>query len=102
MVKKMKLCTSNKNSYIFKQSDPSFSYYVILEGDCRVEINGKPKKRLVSGDSFGDLGIIYSAPRSASIFSQDECLMAELNRTTFRKIISDLNSMQETECKKAL
>lgn len=45
------------------------------------------------GSSFGDLGIIYNAPRSASIFAETECLFAELNSKTFRKIINDLNSI---------
>ena len=36
VVKKMKMCKTDPNTYIFKQSDPSFSYYVILEGQCRV------------------------------------------------------------------
>ena len=94
VVKKMKMCRADANSFIFKQADPSFSYYVILEGECRVDINAKPKKRLVPGDSFGDLGIIYSAPRSASIFAIEECVLAELNRVTLRKIISDLNTIQ--------
>lgn len=102
MVKKMKMCVAKKNTYIFKQSDPSFSYYIILEGECRVDINDKPKKRLVMGDSFGDLGIIYTAPRSASIFALEECVLAELNRSTFRKIIADLNSIQESENRRAL
>ena len=76
VVKKMKMCKTDPNTYIFKQSDPSFSYYVILEGQCRVQINKIKKKRLIPGDSFGDLGIVYSAPRSASIFSEGECLLA--------------------------
>ena len=70
------MCTASKNTYIFKQSDQSFSYYIILEGECRVDINDKPKKRLVMGDSFGDLGIIYSAPRSASIYALEDCILA--------------------------
>lgn len=38
--KEMKACTSNRNSYIFKQGDKSGAYYIILEGVCQVEING--------------------------------------------------------------
>ena len=68
LLQKMQYCTAAKNTYIFKQGDPSFSYYIILSGKCRVEINGKPKRTLTFGDSFGDLGIVYNAPRSASIY----------------------------------
>lgn len=65
----MRYCKSTAESYIFKQGNPSWSYYVILKGECLVEINEERKKVLVSGQTFGDLGIIYYAPRSASIYT---------------------------------
>jgi CRP-like cAMP-binding protein len=40
VVQKMKYCTAKKGDYIFKQGDPSFSYYIILEGKCSVHIDG--------------------------------------------------------------
>ena len=69
----MKCCSSSRDTYIFNQGDKSGSYYIILEGVCQVEINGEKKRTLTYGDSFGDLGIIYSAPRSASVKSLTDC-----------------------------
>lgn len=89
----MKFCTAKAGNYIFKQGDPSFSYYVILEGHCKVYIDDAFKKILDPGASFGDLGIIYNAPRSASIYAETDCLFAELNSKAFKKVINDLNSM---------
>ena len=91
----MRYCTAKKDEYVFKQGDPSSSYYIILEGTCTVIINGEEKKQLNFGDSFGDLGIIYNAPRSASIFASSNCLFAEMNQSSFKKITEDLNSMYE-------
>lgn len=72
----MRFCKAEPKSYLFKQGNPSWSYYVIIKGFCSVEINGQRKKTLKPGESFGDLGIIYYAPRSASIYAEDECLLA--------------------------
>lgn len=66
-MKKIRLCTAIVGCNIFKQGDPSFSYYIIIEGRCSVYIDNQYKKLLGPGQSFGDLGIVYNAPRSASI-----------------------------------
>jgi cGMP-dependent protein kinase len=72
-IKEMKPCMAIRNNYIFKQGDKSGSYYIILEGVCQVEINSEKKRTLTYGDSFGDLGIIYNAPRSASVLALTDC-----------------------------
>ena len=58
---------AESGGYIFRQGDRASAYYVILEGSGMIEINGREIRRLSYGDAFGDLGIIYQAPRSASV-----------------------------------
>jgi cGMP-dependent protein kinase len=69
----MKPCVAHINTYVFRQGDRSGSYYIILEGLCQIEINNQKKKTLTYGDSFGDLAIVYSAPRSASVLALTDC-----------------------------
>ena len=69
----MRPCSASRGNYIFKQGDKSGAYYILLEGVCQVEINGEKKRTLTYGDTFGDLGIIYNAPRSASIRALTDC-----------------------------
>ena len=89
----MKPCSAARKTYIFKQGDKSGSYYIILEGVCQVEINNEKKKTLSFGDSFGDLGIIYNAPRSASVLALTDCELVEINRTIFKKVMEDINHL---------
>jgi CRP-like cAMP-binding protein len=42
----MKFCVAKKGDHIFNQGDPSFSYYVIMEGQCKVYIDNQYKKML--------------------------------------------------------
>ena len=87
----MKPCVANRNSYIFKQGDKSGAYYIILEGVCQVEINGEKKRTLTYGDSFGDLGIVYNAPRSASVLALTDCDFVLISRQIFKKVMDDIN-----------
>lgn len=98
----MKSCIAHRNTYIFKQGDKSGAYYIILEGVCQVEINGEKKRTLAYGDSFGDLGIIYNAPRSASAFAVTDCDLAIIDRAMFKKVMDDINQIYEKENKKFL
>ena len=90
-IKEMKPCVANRNSYIFKQGDKSGAYYIILEGVCQVEINGEKKRTLTYGDSFGDLGIVYNAPRSASVLALTDCDFVLISRQIFKKVMDDIN-----------
>lgn len=98
----MKPCTASRNSYIFKQGDKSGAYYIILEGVCQVEINGEKKRTLTYGDTFGDLGIVYNAPRSASVYALTECEMVYISRKTFKKVMNDINQQNDKENRKFL
>ena len=92
----MNPCTAFKNTYIFSQGDPSGSYYIILSGSCRVEINSKYIKVLSCGDAFGDYGIVYNAPRSASIKALTDCNLVQLGKDGFNRAIEEIHTIHES------
>lgn len=98
----MKPCCANRNNYIFKQGDKSGAYYIILQGVCQVEINGEKKRTLTYGDSFGDLGIVYNAPRSASVLAVTDCELVEISRKIFKKVMDDINQLHDKQNRKLL
>ncbi len=85
-------CKADQRVYIFKQGDPSGAYYILLDGECSIEINGEERKVLSFGETFGDLGIIYNAPRSASILALTECYLVQVRRMSFKKVMRDIAS----------
>lgn len=95
-------CFAAANTYIFKQGDRSGSFYIILEGLCQIEVDDDAKRTLTYGDSFGDLGMVYSAPRSASVLALTACELVEINRQTFKKVMQDINQLHEQENKRVL
>lgn len=56
------------------------------------------KKKLESGEGFGELALLYSSPRSASIKASKTSFLWFIDRSTFRKAISSLikKNYQET------
>jgi CRP-like cAMP-binding protein len=44
-------------------------FYVILEGEAKVVINGQERARLVRGDFFGEISILTDEPPTADVIA---------------------------------
>lgn len=70
-------CKVNSGEFIFKQNDQASAYFIIDKGSCEIIINDEVKKILQSGQGFGELALLYGAPRSASIKALEGTFMHE-------------------------
>jgi cAMP-dependent protein kinase regulator len=41
------------------------------------------------GEAFGELALLYNAPRAATIIAKTECVLFSLDRQTFNHIVKD-------------
>ena len=64
--------------------------FLIEKGSCFVEINGEIKKTLEMGEAFGELALLYGAPRSASVKADGICGLWSIDRLTFRKAVEEI------------
>jgi len=46
-------------------------------------------KTYVPGESFGELALLYNAPRAATIIAKEESILWCLDRATFGNIVKD-------------
>jgi cGMP-dependent protein kinase len=92
IIPNMFYCTAQEGDYIFKQSDPATCFFIIQEGRCEVEIDNAIKKTLNKGEMFGDLALLYNAPRSASIRAAENSEFWALDRFSFRAILDKISS----------
>lgn len=113
IIKQMSLCevvsldknteTYSENVYVCRQGKTGFYFYIIKEGSFQIEINKKYLNKLEKGDSFGELALIHSANRSASIKCVSQrALLYVMERRHFRKIIDHINIVNFEENKRFL
>ena len=50
----------------------------------------KFRRRIKKGSCFGELALLYNAPRSASIKSIGKCELWGIDRETFKKVVQEL------------
>jgi len=83
-----------------KQGDPGLNFYVIESGLFKVyklyEEENEPVflTNLGPGTSFGELALMYDAPRAATVTAAEESVVWVLDRNTFRHIQQDIGRAQ--------
>lgn len=84
-------CTVDDNQFVFKQGDQASSYFLIERGQCQIIINDEVKKKIQAPNAFGELALLYNAPRSASVKAIGDCAFWAIDRNTFRRVIEDIS-----------
>ena len=90
----MKEVNFKESDVVIQQGDEGNDLYVVEEGtlDCFKEIEGQDDKLLVSykpGDAFGELALLYNAPRAATIKASSDTKLFSLDRETFNNIVKE-------------
>ena len=80
--------------WIINQGDDGDNLYVVDQGtlECYKKFgNDDPKlvKVYNPGESFGELALLYNAPRAASIRAVTDCVLFALDRETFNHIVKE-------------
>jgi cAMP-dependent protein kinase regulator len=86
---------------VITQGDVGDYFYVVETGSCDVHVNpsgklepgpdglGNKVTTVGPGGSFGELALMYNAPRAATVVSAETCTLWALDRVTFRRILMD-------------
>jgi CRP-like cAMP-binding protein len=72
---------------IVRAGDPGNAFYVILDGEVRVEPPRGRSVTLGAGDSFGEMALLDGAPRSADITAAGEVTVMVIGRAAFTKLL---------------
>ncbi|MCP3964048.1 MAG: cyclic nucleotide-binding domain-containing protein [bacterium] len=80
-----------RGEVLVRQGDPADSWYILITGRLKVEIDGPDGPRVVNelgrGESFGELGIFLDSDRTASLYALRDCDLVRLSRLTFERIL---------------
>eukprot|EP00753_Platysulcus_tardus_P016287 PLAT5581.1.p2 GENE.PLAT5581.1~~PLAT5581.1.p2 ORF type:complete len:417 (+),score=237.91 PLAT5581.1:101-1351(+) len=79
---------------IIQQGDPGDNFYLLDSGAAEVFVAApdQPAKKVLtygSGDSFGELALMYNAPRAATVKAVGDCKLWALDRLTFKATLMD-------------
>ena len=76
-----------KGSEIIKEGDVGDYFYVIGSGEVDFVVGGANVGSAGSGSTFGELALLYQAPRAATCLAKEDCSLFRLDQEHFRRIL---------------
>jgi CRP/FNR family transcriptional regulator, cyclic AMP receptor protein len=73
-----------------RQGDPGREAFVISEGQAKATIRGKGSAKLGPGECFGEMALLHSAPRSATVTAESDMRLLVLGSRQFSTLIKDV------------
>ena len=73
-----------------RQGDPGREAFVISEGQAKATIRGKGSAKLGPGECFGEMALLHSAPRSATVTAESDMRLLVLGSREFSTLIEDV------------
>jgi cAMP-dependent protein kinase regulator len=85
----------NTGETVINQGEQGDCLFVVESGDLDCfkkfskDSNEELVKKYTAGDSFGELALLYNAPRAAKIVAKTKSILWALDRETFNNIVKD-------------
>lgn len=95
IVKALEVRTFTEGQQVIAQGDDGNELFLVGSGqlNCTRRSGTEQKEVLLrqyeSGDYFGELALLYNAPRAASITAVSKCVLYSLDRECFNNIVKD-------------
>jgi cGMP-dependent protein kinase len=93
----MKKMAPHEGQVIFSEGDSGDSCYFIRSGSYSVTINGSFIKNMGTSQSFGELALLYSMPRSATIVCTEAGEIWRMDRQRFVRCMDTLSIHNNTK-----
>jgi CRP-like cAMP-binding protein len=76
-----------------RQGHPSDSFYVLLEGEVTVEVDGKKRATLKAGDFFGEISMLDRGLGTATVAAKTPVRMMVMSHAQFRDAIKTSDAL---------
>ncbi|KAL7527098.1 hypothetical protein ACHAXR_001800, partial [Thalassiosira sp. AJA248-18] len=77
-----------ENSVVIMEGDHGDGFYVLSTGSVSVYESTEFKGTLHPGMGFGEIALLYSCPRTATVRAQENCDLWFMDRRAFRAIVA--------------
>ena len=72
---------------VFIEGFPGTTMYVVLDGNIEIHVGGKSIEVAGRGTIIGEMALIDSSTRSATVVAKDYCVLAQVNQSQFLSLI---------------
>lgn len=77
-----------------RQGRPGREFFVLIDGEADVKKNGRKIATMKSGDFFGEIALVSSKPRTATVVATTPVRVLVLTDRSFRRVLEHSPSIQ--------
>lgn len=89
LVEKARLVDISEGTQVMRQGERGHALFVVQSGSLESsEGLNREAKKIHAGEIFGELGLLYDAPRAATVTALSDCRLWELERHDFQQVMS--------------
>jgi len=81
---------------LITQGNPSDSFYVLLDGEATVNVDGKDRPALHAGDFFGEISMLDRGPATATVVTATPVRLMVMSHAQFRDAIKASDPLLST------
>ncbi len=86
--------TYPKNTIVINEGDDANALFVVLEGQVKVFLSNEEGKEIIinmqgPGEYFGELALLDSSQRSASVMTTEKSKLAFLSKADFQRVLAE-------------
>lgn len=75
---------------LIRQGEPGHEAFVVEQGKARATVRGKRGRTMGPGECFGELALLHSAPRSATVTAETDMHLVVLGSREFSTLLEDV------------
>jgi CRP/FNR family cyclic AMP-dependent transcriptional regulator len=75
---------------LMRQGEPGHEAFVIEKGKARATVRGKKSSLMGPGEVFGEMALLHSAPRSATVTAETDMNLVVLGSREFSTLLEDV------------
>jgi MFS family permease len=87
--------TTEPGDVVIQEGDIGDRYYAVMSGTFVVTVHGVTVHRAVRGQGFGEVALLASVPRTATVTSVDRGLLLTIDRTPFLIAVTGHDSTRQ-------
>jgi CRP-like cAMP-binding protein len=77
-----------------QQEKKGWEFIFIVEGQARVEKDGKMIRQLSEGDFFGEISLIDGEPRTATVTAETDMILLVVHKLSFDHLLNTIPGLQ--------
>jgi voltage-gated potassium channel len=80
---------------VIRQGDPGSEFYVITEGALDIRIDGRAVNVLKPGSFFGELALLFGAPRNATAVALEPTSLLVMDKDDFTALLAEQPAVED-------